>query len=217
MKKYGNEIKIRVLVVGNRKDEPYKEFAQKALRDFRCGNEKIDDSIFNDLSDHKTVSYLFVDDETDKVFAYASLACSEYVGLLEDDEPLFVEEDEEEGIGSQIINLAPSDGTTPHSEVKSAIEIKFFATDEDYHGLPFREASSFEETLSMGIFSYIFEEIRWIAENYIGAETVVLNAVPQAINFYKKCYMKLIDSAQMRMHQRENELSCIPMYRPIFS
>lgn len=96
---------------------------------FSCGNENIDDCIRADSISNKTVSYLYINSETQEIVAYCSISCA--------------------GVVHEVIE----DGSTdPVPKTLSAIEIDFFAVNAQYRGLPFKETSSRYDTLSAFIF-----------------------------------------------------------------
>lgn len=157
---YGKDVQLRA--------EKCSEEHSKMISDFDCGTDNINHLIHIDSCSSGTVSYLYVDQATETLVAYASIACTGVVVL----------EDEFDGDDA---------GLEPQSSILSAVEIEYFAVHKEYQKLPFAPDLDSKETLSYCIFMDVIEQIRHIARNYVGARAVVLYSVPDAIHFYERC------------------------------
>ena len=152
MSKCGQDIEISIRVL----DENTKKYAE----DFKCGNENID-YYFNKeaVDDTTSVTYLYIDNATDKLVACITLACS----------AIFTAEETEEQF----------------STILSAMEIKYLATNEEYQHMPYYSNKS-RPSLSDLMFDYMISYMSEISHEVIGAAKIVLYAVPQAVSFYKR-------------------------------
>ncbi len=129
----------------------------RLTRFFFCGNSTIDAYFQQEAPEDDTaVTYLVIDDERQKLIAALTIACS----------AIFLK------------------GRQAFSTLLSAIEVVYFATDCDYQGLPYRPGD--ERSLSHYIFSYLIEMMRSISRESVGASKLVLYAVPEARNFYRR-------------------------------
>lgn len=139
---------------------------KKYLKSFSCGNSEIDRYFhYHALDDPDTITYMFIDKCKDIAITLVSVSCSK-IDYWQD---------------KKYLNSTP------------AIEIKYFATDERYHSLPFRSKDD-NVTLSKSIMSKM---ICYISENIstkIGASKIILNSVEDAIHFYQDCYFNIYDS-----------------------
>jgi GNAT superfamily N-acetyltransferase len=92
-----------------------------------------------------------------------------------------------------------------------AIEINYFAVDEEYRSLKLDENSNRYETLSRAFMLYMIEYIKTIASKYVGATHICLYAVTKAVNFYKRCGFEPFEE-----YMNHDELpflrNCVPMF-----
>lgn len=134
------------------------EERQPLHMDFSCGNEQIDQYLHNRATEDNTgVTYLYVDKKASRVIAFCTLTCS----------AIFTATVEEK-----------------YSSLIPAIEINFFATDENYQHLPYDDTEG--GSLSDYILDDMIVRIQEIAEKQVGASAIVLYSVPEAITFYER-------------------------------
>lgn len=99
--------------------------------------------------------------------------------------------------------------------LSSAIEIMFFAIDKRYRHLRYSDTpAASRETLSSNLFRYTVNHIFDIARETIGADYIILYAVPKAENFYKRNGFRRFDGNMMPDANPFLD-GCIPMYRDI--
>lgn len=156
---------------------------KKYVENFKCKNSAID-FYFNHqaLDDNSVVTYLFIDENNDKTISCVSLACSRI------------------------------DVFNQKQRVKEAIpafEIKYFASNEDYHSMPYEEGDShsLSEVIMMKIITHIFNKCR----NVVGGTHIVLYSVPEAVHFYEKCGFEHFNEFMTRSDAYFTK-DCIPMY-----
>ena len=161
---------------------------------FDCGDDDFNELVRKDWESQETVKYLFIDIELNTMIAYLSLACSGIMSVIDSDTERSWYENE--------------------LSVISAVEIKYFAVNSDYRHLKFKEDSGRYDTLSARIFEYCLKKIECITSTVVGAETMVLYAVPKAKTFYKQNGFKEFESwmTASAIYALKN---CISMYRPI--
>lgn len=150
---------------------------------FYCDNSAID-RYFRKTApyDETAVTYLFIDAKEDAPIACVTLTCS----------AIFTTETKDQ-----------------FSTVQSAMEILYFAVDEDYKHIPYIQGSPL--TLSHYILSYMLDQMREYSHTVIGAAKVVLYSVPTAVHFYERCDFKEFgDTMVGDKGYFVNE--CIPMY-----
>lgn len=147
---YGNEISVEVQVLSN---------ASRKYLDFTCGNPSIDHYFHKEaLNDNSAVTYLYIDNASDKLIAFATISCSAI--FTEAEERLF-------------------------STILSAMEVKFLAVDETYQHLPYSDADK-SPKLSDLMFDDMILRMQEISQTEIGASKIVLYSVPPAVSFYKR-------------------------------
>lgn len=159
---YGKDIDIDFFRL-NRKTRQY-------LSNFSCGNPAIDDYFRTQaFDDHNTVTHIFIDKQKDTAIALVSISCSkvDYVqSMVGDDNDRYY----------KYISSTP------------AVEIKYFATDKKYHSRKYDRDSN--RTLSKVIMSKMISYIYKLSEEHIGASKIILNSLPDAVNFYTSCSFK---------------------------
>lgn len=155
---------------------------QKYLDDFDSGKIEID-KYFREkaLNDKKSVTYMYVDTSTDVVVALATVSCAS-IPVFNDDE---------------IVDNIP------------AIEIKYFALNERFQHVPYVRSSPYK--LSHYVLCTLVEQLKTISTEYVGALKIVLQAMPDAVDFYSKCKFR-----EMKSYISENVINeddgCTPMF-----
>lgn len=157
-----------------------------ALKDFDCGNHAINDFIRNCLDTQKDVTYLFYDNENNKIIGFCAICCNG-------------------------ISINATDGVDKFCTNYPAVEIDFFAIDEQYKSIPFDKESGKHDTLSNALFLYIIGHINNVVTSYVGATHICLYAVPQAVSFYQRC--GFVDfEAYMNRDEAPFTRDCKPMF-----
>ena len=134
------------------------------LSKFRCEYPAISHFIQNQSIESKDdVSYVFVDDENNRIMGFCAICCTGISVTAMDNE------------GKEFTTSVP------------AVEIDYFAVDEEYRSLKLDEDSNRYETLSRAFFLYMLEYIKEISIKNVGATHICLYAVPKAVSFYKRC------------------------------
>lgn len=153
-------------------------------KNFDCGNSTINEMLSekdNLLYDRKCTTSIVVDIDKSKIIAFYSLSCSAYV-LVSHSQHYFY----------------------------PAVEIKYFAVDKDYQDWQYSEDTS-EGCLSNIIFSDMLNEISQKSETSFGADTIILYATDNAVNFYEKNYFKKFELDILENNDRFIQ-GCVPMY-----
>ncbi len=155
---------------------------KKYVENFRSGNQSIDNYFQRSaIDDSDTVTYIFIDEKKDKTIACVSLSCSK--------------------IDMQGINGIKFS--------RPAFEIKYFATNEEYHSLPYKEGDTctLSEKVMMTFITYLFGTCR----PKIGASFVILYSVKRAVHFYQKCNFDNFETYMLRSED-DYTADCVPMY-----
>ena len=162
------------------------ESNRRYVEDFFCDNSAID-NYFRRLAvdDKQAVTYIFIDEMNDAIIACVTLACS----------AIFLKEAKKQ-----------------FSTIVSAMEIQYFAVDEEYKHIKYEEGSSF--TLSYYILVYMLDLMKELSHTSIGAAKIILYSVPEAINFYKKCRFSEFGEGMLG-DKGEFVEGCLPMYLDI--
>lgn len=181
---YGQNVQLRA--------KKYAKKFQDMLANFDCGNKHIDCLVWRDSYSSSTVSYLYVDEDSDKLVAYASIACS---GIV-------VETSEFDGDDAAI---------EPESSILSAVEIEYFAVHKEYQKMPFDPDCDPKETLSYYIFMDMIQRIREISRNVVGTRAVVLYSLKNAVHFYEKCGLEVLPEGLIGRTDAHVS-GCTPMY-----
>ncbi len=92
-----------------------------------------------------------------------------------------------------------------------AVEIDYFAVDEEYRSLKLDEDSNRYETISKAFFLYMLEHIKKISIEQVGATHICLYAVPKAVHFYERCGFEPFE-AYMNADELPFLENCIPMF-----
>lgn len=158
------------------------------LSKFKCEYPAISSFIQEQsIKSKKDVSYIFVDNENNRIMGFCAIRCT---GISVSDV---------DKSGNEFLTSIP------------AVEIDYFAIDEEYRSLKLEESSNRYETLSRAFFLYMLEHIREISIEHIGATHVCLYAVPKAVNFYKRCGFEPFEE-----YMNPDEIpflnNCIPMF-----
>ena len=141
------------------------ERAEMSLQDtfsrFECGNASINKYLSeNALSDDETVTYIYLDTDNGSVIGFASLACSGITVSMEGYRKTF-----------------------------PAVEIKYFALATEYQKMRLMDNEGFIDEhyyISDEIFANVVKKISDIAATIVGANKIVLYAVPSALGFYER-------------------------------
>lgn len=149
MPNYGDEINYTVAVMSPDDDE--------LLGDFDCGNEIMND-YFNSKCKNDTdcVTYIFKQDDTNKIIGFASLCCSSIKYEYQ-----------------KVSQSLPS------------IEIKYFAILAELQKLVYDTKDKHFYFSDMMLVEVI-KICRNISDNIIGAQYILLYSVPNALKFYKR-------------------------------
>ena len=149
---------------------------------FDCGNEEINKYLRNEsIHDDCGTTYLVIEEGTDTILAYCTFCAS---GLTAEFE--------------QSIRTIP------------AIEVKYFALSVKVQKLKYDDMED-HYYFSDYIFGTFAEMLEGIAEHVIAAKYLILYAVPDAVQFYKR--IGFIEFA--KFYKPDNYLyinGCIPMY-----
>ena len=160
---------------------------QSLLDQFRCEYKAICDFIQNhSIDSQKDISYIFVDDENQRIIAFCAICCTG-------------------------ISTTAYESGVEYTTSIPAVEIDYFAVDEEYRSLLLDAESSRYETLSRALFLYMQDVIRSISEEHVGATHICLYAVPKAVSFYKRCGF-----AEFNEYMNGDEVpfleGCVPMF-----
>lgn len=157
------------------------------VKKFKCGNSVIDDYIVNKAKDDiGTVTYLVINADIPEVIGFISLSCS--------------------GIKH---NFCADSGYSV-SETKAAIEIKYFAIASKFHKLLYDDSDEHFYFSDM-VFCEALKKCRYISENIIGAEYIMLYSVDTAKRFYKRNLFETFTEYMSRDNINFLE-GCTPMY-----
>ena len=158
------------------------------LSKFKCEYPAIRHFIQNQsVESKKDVSYIFVDDENNQIMAFFAICCTG-ISVTDTDSK-----------GNPFLTSIP------------AIEVDYFAVDEEYRSLKLDERSNRYETLSRALFLYMLEHIKEISVENVGATHICLYAVPRAVNFYKRCGFEPFEE-YMNPDEVPFLNGCIPMF-----
>lgn len=175
MGEYGQDVLIYKCLL-DEKTYPY-------LADFDSGKPDIDEYFKNKaLNDSGSVTYMYVDMDTNMVIALAAVACAS-ISVFNDNDEL--------------------------SENIPAIEIKYFALNEKQHHTPYMPNS--RTKLSHCALCYLIEHLKRVSTEFVGAVKIVLQAMPDAVGFYSKCKFKKMAPFVSDNTVGEDD-GCIPMY-----
>lgn len=158
------------------------------LSKFRCEYAAISDFIQKQSLECKNdVSYVFIDDENNRIMGFCAICCTGISVTATDYS------------GNEFLSSVP------------AIEIDYFAVDEEYRSLKYDKDSNRYETLSKAFFLYMLEHIKNISTQYVGATHICLYAVPKAVSFYKRCGFEPFEE-YMNADQQPFLEGCTPMF-----
>lgn len=152
---------------------PYSDEYKDMVQDFDCGNESINKFLTNIKSYEYPKGYvvhLVIDKNKDKVVSYYALSATSLVTKI--------------------------DGNfrgTP------AIEIKMFALDKNYQGIKFIDEDE-ENAMSDDILLTIVFIIEKWSEDKLGIDFILLHAVPNAMNFWKRNHFKPLNEILNTVH-----------------
>ena len=156
-------------------------------KNFTCSNDIADSFLKNQsyLSSEESLTFLQIDDIKKEIVCFYSLNCS---AIVINDES----------------NIA----------IRPAVEIKYFAVNKKYHGLPYSKQRP-ELTLSHVLFQRLIKRIYNLSEKTIGASCIVLYSVERAVNFYLKNKFEYFDESQIPDSHNINN-GAIAMYYDMF-
>lgn len=181
MKRYGKDYKLELMIL-NKENSTY-------VDNFYCGNETIDFFFQEEAkSDSSTVTYLFIDIDSNSLVACMSISCS----------AIFKEVDAK---NCEFSTILPS------------MEIKYFAVASNYQHLPYEEGSD-KPTLSDFILDCMITHMIELSNREIGASKIILYSVPEASTFYRRHGFKDFGS---KMYGDKGTLvsGCEPMFLDI--
>lgn len=163
---------------------PYTKDYENAVRLFDCGNEVLNNYLFEKAAnDFNAVTYLVVNRDNGEVIGFISLACSG-IQYIADDECLRV--------------------TLP------AIEIKYFAILNTLHKLVYDDMDEHFYFSDM-VLCEVLKKCRYISDEIVGAKYIILYSVEDAVHFYErnlfKTYTEFMSQDKIRYLN-----GCIPMY-----
>ena len=153
--------------------------------EFTCGNPSIDKYFHDDvMTDAKNVCYVFRNQKNGDIIGLAALCCS---GINLDDHDL--------------VELIP------------AVKIDYFAVSEKYQDIDVSNSNNPDDKyyISDAFLCLLIQEIRRIAEAYIGATHIILYSVPDAIHFYERNLFGDFER-YMKPEQYHYLDGCKPMY-----
>jgi len=186
---YGIDLKIRFLKLNS---NLYDRYVQP--RHFDCEQDSINEHIYDKALDAYSTTYIFIDDGCDRMICFCTFSCSGVMELTDTDNDVFIARE--------------------NFRVTSAMEINYFAVDKRYQHLPFEPSSEKGDTLSRYLLNYMQKHLCQIAANHIGAERIILYAVPKAKRFYMGCGFRPFEG-QMTGQGWDYVQGCPPMYYDI--
>lgn len=138
---------------------------QTLIDEFCCGNDILDDYLYNEsLFDCDSVTHIVLDN--DKCVGFCSLSCG---AIYMDD--------------NYKIHTFP------------AVEIKYFAVDKEYQGKVLSDDYGSFTFANAILNKIVFNVIYDFTENICGASRVILYSTPRAVNFYKNFGFKIFDNS----------------------
>lgn len=175
-KQFGAEVHLQRFVLSRNSSD--------LLKNFKCGNEAIDEFFQNEAAEDETrVTYVYINEDNGDIVACVTIECS----------AIYFE----------------SKGGRSLSDYISAIEIVFFAIDEKYQHLRMSKASKF--TLSDCIMRNVLMMLKDISQKTVGAAKVVLYSVPDAVSFYLRNNFYFFEENMLTSHW-EFLKGCYPMH-----
>ena len=154
------------------------------LESFSCGNAAID-CFFREQAafDEARVTYVFINEDNGDIVACVTIECSA-IYFQRKGESLF-------------------------SDFLSAMEIDYFALSEKYRHIKMSKGSKF--TLGDIIMRNVLMMLKDISRTTIGAATVVLYSVPDAVTFYRRNNFFFFEEGMTADSWKYVE-GCIPMH-----
>lgn len=170
------------------------------FKNFKCGHEEIEryikEDALNDNSAGKGVTFLIVNKKSRRLVAYYTLASSALLYFKDED----------------ILNKTGIDNVKISGI--SSIEIKMFAVSTSYQDVKCDDGNGHEIPVSAFILGSLIGEIYNISLYTTGIETIILNATPDAVDFYIKNSFVPLDK-YYSLHDSYTE-GCTPMYLELF-
>jgi len=171
------------------------------LDDFKCGAGEIDryvkEDALNDCMSGKGVTYLVIDNSSERLVAYYTLSATSLIYVEDYDIT------DKSNFNDIKIRGIPS------------IEIKMFAVNNSYQDILLHHEEHGEKLISDVILGSVIGGIYDIAIKILGAEMIVLNSVPDAVDFYIRNNFLPIDE-QYRTFDDDYTNDCMPMYMILF-
>lgn len=188
---------------------------QRYIDRFDCGSSSINDYLKNHaFDDVSTQTYLFVDGEKDLLISAASLSCSAIVSYKKYPvKKAAVFDAANKHSNDETVFFCDPDHDAeyiyePRQSLYHAIEIRDFATDTRYQKTIYLNRQSISHYL------FVFLCQRIVIEDIltkIGASKIVLYAVPQAVNFYRRAGLSTFEGF-MVADKNPYLTDCVPMY-----
>jgi hypothetical protein len=170
------------------------------FENFTCEHDEIERYIKEDaLGDNsvgKGVTSLIVDKKANRLVAYYTLASCALLYFKD-----------EEVLGKNNIDEIKISGI-------SSIEIKMFAVSTSYQDVKCDDGKGHEIPISAFILGSLIGEIYNISLYTTGIETIVLHAIPDAVDFYIRNSFVPLDK-YYSLHDSYTE-GCTPMYMELF-
>ncbi|NGY88327.1 hypothetical protein F6Y05_35570 [Bacillus megaterium] len=170
----------------------YKDSYAHLIKKFPSANSNMDsyiiDNALNDKAEGKAVTFLFVNEKEDLLYGYYSRFATS-INYSDDESGEFL------GI--------------------SSVEIKCFAINETYSGKlcevsPSGRKLNYSDRLLMEVLM----DIKYLANNYMGIEAIVLRSTERAFNFYTRNEFEPLWGT-LDLPYDEFSKDCIKMYLPL--
>ena len=160
-----------------KKDNYYK------IAQFNCGNDDINTLFRKNLDKLHTTTYLFMDNDTDKIISFVSFCASS------------IQMKDKRGLMSL-----------------PAVELKLFGVDTEYQHQKLI-LNGMELKYSELFFQWLIAYIQNVVKPILNIEYLILHSVPSenTRKFYEKMGMQYLNSNQ-NVHNSDFSKGCIPMY-----
>lgn len=165
----------------NFKKNNYYKIAQ-----FNCGNDDINTLFKKKLDKLHTITYLFMDNDKDKIISFVSFCASS------------IQMKDKRGLLSL-----------------PAVELKLFGIDKEYQHKKLI-LNEIELKYSEFVFQWLIAYIQNVVKPVLSIEYLILHSVPNenTLKFYEKMGMQYLSSNQ-NVHNSDFSYGCIPMYLEI--
>ena len=162
--------------------EVIKEDQLFELENFRCGNIYIDKYFHSKVRCDDSVCYVYRNVATHEIVGAATICCS---GI---------------NIGSERLVM-----------LKPAVKIEYLAMDVKFQDIVCSIVDCDKFYISDLFLSELVKNIRYIADNFIGAGFIILYSVPDAVHFYSRNLFAKFDEFMKAESTYELD-GCVPMY-----